>query len=250
MPDGGVFAISIPRAPYRCPPGPYERACQVAWYFQRAKPRSKVLILDGNEDVQSKKALFVKAWNEEFRDIVEYRPDHVLTDVDAATLTARFETADEVKADVLNVIPPHGAGAIARSAGVITVNDQWCEVDFLTFESMKVPGIHVLGDAIQVAPLMPKSGHMANQHGKVAAAAVLAALAGKPVNPAPVVNNTCYSYINDREAVHIASVHQYDAKQKTFVAVPGAGGLSAAKSELEGNYGFAWARSIWSDMLS
>ena len=250
MRDGGVFAISIPRAPYRCPPGPYERACQVAWYFQRAKPRCKVLILDGNEDVQSKKALFTQAWSDDYKGIVEYRPDCVLTDVDVRTQTARFETADDVKADVLNVIPPHGAGRVARTAGVITVNDQWCEVDFLTFESMKVPGIHVLGDAIQVAPLMPKSGHMANQHGKVAAAAVLAALAGKPVNPAPVVNNTCYSYINDREAVHIASVHQYDAKQKTFVAVPGAGGLSAAKSELEGNYGFAWARSIWSDMLS
>jgi NADPH-dependent 2,4-dienoyl-CoA reductase/sulfur reductase-like enzyme len=249
MPDGGVFAISIPRAPYRCPPGPYERACQVAWYFRRAKPRSKVLVLDGNEDVQSKKALFTRAWNDEYRGIVEYRPDHVLTDVDVRTHVARFETADDVKADVLNVIPPHGAGRIARAAGVITANDQWCEVDFLTFESQKIPRIHVLGDAIQVAPLMPKSGHMANQHGKVAAAAVLAALAGEPVNPAPVVNNTCYSYLDDREAVHVASVHRYDAAQKTFLTVPGSGGLSAAKSELEGEYGFAWARAIWSDML-
>ncbi len=111
MRDGGVFAISIPRAPYRCPPGPYERACQVAWYFQRAKPRSKVLVLDGNEDVQSKKALFTKAWSEDYKGIVEYRPDYVLTDVDVSTRTARFETADDVKADVLNVIPPHGAGA-------------------------------------------------------------------------------------------------------------------------------------------
>ena len=242
MRDGGVFAISIPRAPYRCPPGPYERACQVAWYLQRTKPRSKVLILDGNEDVQSKKALFARAWSEDYKGVIEYRPDCVLTDVDPATRTARFETAEDVKADVLNVIPPHGAGQIARSAGVITVNDQWCEVDFVTFESQKVSGIHVLGDAIQVAPLMPKSGHMANQHGKVAAAAVLAALAQQPVNPAPVVNNACYSYINDREAVHIASVHRYDARQKTFLAVPGAGGLSAAKSEIEGNYGVAWAR--------
>jgi sulfide dehydrogenase [flavocytochrome c] flavoprotein chain len=249
MRDGGVFAISIPRAPYRCPPGPYERACQVAWYFQRAKPRSKVLVLDGNEDVQSKKALFTKAWSEDYKGIVEYRPDYVLTDVDASTRTARFETADDVTADVLNVIPSHGAGRIARSANVITVNNQWCEVDFLTFESRSVPGIHVLGDAIQVAPLMPKSGHMANQHGKIAAAAVLAALAEQPVNATPVVNNTCYSYINDREAVHITSVHQYDAKQKTFLTVPGSGGLSTEKSAVEGNYGFAWARSIWADML-
>jgi NADPH-dependent 2,4-dienoyl-CoA reductase/sulfur reductase-like enzyme len=249
MRDGGVFAISIPRAPYRCPPGPYERACQVAWYFRRAKPRSKVLILDGNEDVQSKKALFTQAWNEDYRGIVEYRPDHVLTDVDVRTRVARFETADDVTADVLNVIPPHGAGRIAHAAGVVTANGQWCEVDFLTFESINVPGVHVIGDAIQVAPLMPKSGHMANQQGKVTAAAVLAALAGEPANPAPVLNNTCYSYLSDREAAHVASVHRYDAAQRTFVTVPGSGGLSPAKSALEGEYGFAWARAIWKDML-
>ncbi len=221
MPDGGVFAISIPRAPYRCPPGPYERACQVAWYFKRAKPRAKVLVLDGNEDVQSKKALFLRAWTDEYKGIVEYLPNCVLTDVDARTLTARFETADDVKADVLNVIPPQRAGNIAAQAGVITANDSWCEVDFLTFESIKVKDVHVLGDAIQVAPLMPKSGHMANQHGKVAAAAVLAALSGQPVNPAPVLINTCYSFITDRDAVHIASVHQYDREKKTLLPVPG-----------------------------
>jgi len=249
MRDGGVFAISIPRAPYRCPPAPYERACQVAWYLRRAKPKSKVLILDGNEDVQSKKALFTRAWNEDYRGLVEYLPDHVLTGVDPATGTARFETADDVTADVLNVIAPHGAGDIARSAGVITANDQWCEVDFATFESVQVPGVHVLGDAIQVAPLMPKSGHMANQHGKVAAAAVLAALDERPPNPSPVLNNACYSFINDREAVHIVSVHRYDATQKTFLSVPGATGLSTQKSALEGDYGFAWARAIWQDML-
>ena len=249
MRDGGVFAISIPRSPYRCPPGPYERACQVAAYFSRAKPRSKVLVLDGNEEVQSKKALFMRAWNDDYHGIVEYRPDCVLTDVDVATHTAHFETADDVRADVLNVIPPHGAANIAHRTGVVTANGQWCEIDFLTFESVRIPGIHVLGDAIQVAPLMPKSGHMANQHGKVAAAAVIAALAGAPVNPAPVLNNTCYSYVDPREAVHIASVHRYDAQQKTYLSVPGAEGLSERKSELEGAYGFAWARAIWHDML-
>jgi NADH dehydrogenase FAD-containing subunit len=112
-----------------------------------------------------------------------------------------------------------------------------------------VPGVHVLGDASQVAPLMPKSGHMANQHAKVAVASVLATLADQPVNPAPVVNNTCYSFINDREAVHVASVHRYDAAQKTFLTVPGSGGLSAAKSAREGDFGYAWAQSIWTDML-
>ncbi len=250
MQDGGVFAIVIPRAPYRCPPGPYERACQVAWYFKRAKPRAKVLILDGNEDVQSEKPLFLKAWNEMYKGIVEYRPDCVLVDVDVATLTAKFETADDAKADVLNVIPPHRAGNIAAQAGVITANDAWCEVDFLSFESIKAKGIHVLGDAIQGAPQMPKSGHMANQHGKLAAAAILASLAGQPVNPAPVLTSACYSFITDHDAVHIASVHQYDREQKTLTVVPGAGGTSPAMSVQEGDYGFAWARNIWSDMLT
>jgi NADPH-dependent 2,4-dienoyl-CoA reductase/sulfur reductase-like enzyme len=250
MPDGGVFAIVIPRSPYRCPPGPYERACQVAWYFKRAKPKSKVLILDGNEDVVSKKGLFMKAWNEEYKGIVEYRPNHVLAGVDVATMTAKFETADDVRATVLNVIPPHRAGNIAQQAGVITANNAWCEVDFLSFESIKVKGIHVLGDAIQVAPLMPKSGHMANQHGKVAAAAILASLAGQPVDSAPVLNNTCYSFITDKDVVHVASVHQYDRDKKTLTTVAGSGGLSPAMNPLEGEYAFSWAKNLWADMLT
>jgi NADPH-dependent 2,4-dienoyl-CoA reductase/sulfur reductase-like enzyme len=250
MRDGGVFAISIPRAPFRCPPGPYERACQVAWYLKRAKPRSKVLVLDGNEDVISKKALFMKAWNDDYKGLVEYRPNYVLTGVDAATMTMRFEIADDEKADVINVIPPQRAGAIAAQAGVITANNRWCEVDFLSFESIKVPRIHVLGDAIQIAPLMPKSGHMANQHAKVAAAAILEAFDGRAPNPAPVINNTCYSFITDKDAVHVASVHQYDAGKKTFETVPGSGGLSPGPSAVEGDYAFAWARNIWADMLT
>jgi NADPH-dependent 2,4-dienoyl-CoA reductase/sulfur reductase-like enzyme len=249
MRDGGVFAISIPTAPLRCPPAPYERACQVAWYVQRAKPRSKVLVLDGNEDVQAEKALFERAWAERYRGIVEYRPNCVLTGVDAATATARFEVADDVRADVLNVIPPHGAGAIARAAGVITANDRWCEVDFRTFESIKVAGIHVLGDAIQVAPAMPKSGQMANRHGKAAAAAVLAALREAPT-PAPAdLDAMCYSYITDREAVHLSSVHRYDEAQRTYLPMAGAGSVSSAMSAQDGERGFAWARSIWNDML-
>ncbi len=250
MRDGGVYAVSIPKAPYRCPPGPYERACQVAWYFKRAKPRSKVLILDGNEDVQSKKGLFMKAWNEDYKGIVEYRPNYVLTGVDVATLTAKFEVQESVKADVLNVIPPQRANDIAGQAGVITANNRWCEVDFLSFESVKVPKIHVLGDAIQIAPGMPKSGHMANQHAKVAAAAILNAFAGQAPNPTPAINNTCYSFITDKDVVHVASVHQYDKAKKTFTTVPGSGGVSPAPTALEGEYAFSWAKNIWGDMLT
>jgi len=250
MPDGGTFAIVIPVAPYRCPPGPYERVCQVAWYLKRSKPRSKILVCDGNPDVTSKAALFKKAWAEEYRGLIEYRPNNVLADVDLATRTAKFETADDVKADVLNVVPPQRAGAIARAADVITANNRWCEVDFRSFESVRGKGVHVLGDAIQIAQAMPKSGHMANNHGKIAAAAILRMLAGQEPNPSPVLTNTCYSYITDKDVVHVASVHQWDAEKKTVLPVPNSGGLSPAMNELEGTYANAWARNIWADMLA
>jgi len=248
MPDGGVYALCIPKSPYRCPPGPYERACQVAHYFKAHKPGSKVLILDANEDVQSKKGLFTKAWTERYTGIVEYRPNSVLMDVDVTTVTAKLEF-ENVKADVLNVVPPQRAGDIAHSTGLITANDRWCGVDFLTYESTAQKNIHVLGDAILAAPAMPKSGHIANQQAKVCAAAVVALLTDQPVNEQPMMNNTCYSFITDREAVHVASVHRYDSQKKTMLA-EGSVGLSAAPTELEGQYGWGWAQNIWADMLA
>ena len=250
MPDGGVFAMTIPLAPYRCPPGPYERACMVASYFSKAKPKSKVLILDANEDVTSKGPLFKKAWADRYKNIIEYQPRHTLTDVDVAGSTLKFEFNDDVKAAVLNVLPPMRAGEIAVKTGLATANKRWCEVDFLTFESKAAKNIHVLGDAIQVAPAMPKSAHMANQHGKTCAAAVVALLAGQPVNPLPIYNNTCYSFVSDEEVVHVASVHRYAAAQKTMLTVAGSGGVSSAASELEGHYAMGWARNIWADTLA
>ncbi|HRM49491.1 MAG TPA: NAD(P)/FAD-dependent oxidoreductase [Alicycliphilus sp.] len=250
MPDGGVYAISIPLAPYRCPPGPYERACQVAHYFSQAKPKSKVLILDGNDDVTSKGPLFKKAWADRYKGIIEYRPKHSTVDVDTATNTLKFDFNDDVKAQVLNVIPPQRAGDIAHNAGLTTANRRWCEVDWLTMESTAAKNIHILGDALQIAPQMPKSGHMANQHGKVAAAAIVALLSGRAPNALPIYNNTCYSFVSDTDVVHVASVHRYDAEKKTMLTVPGSGGVSAAASELEGRYGLAWARNIWADTLA
>ncbi len=249
MPDGGTYAISIPLAPYRCPPGPYERACQVAYYFRQHKPRSKVLILDANPDITSKAGLFRKVWASQYPGLVEYRPQFNAVDVDPATRTLKFDVQDDERVDVLNVLPPQRAGAIAVSAGLATANGKWCEVDFVTFESRAAANIHVIGDAIQIAPLMPKSGHMANQHGKVAAAAMVALLSDRAPDPQPLYNNTCYSFTSDREAVHVASVHRYDAAQKTMVTVPGSGGLSEAPNQLEGDYALAWAKGIWAEML-
>lgn len=250
MPDGGVFAMSIPLAPYRCPPGPYERACQVADYFSKAKPKSKVLILDANDDVTSKGPLFKKAWAERYKGIVEYRNKHNVTDVDVASNTLKFEFNDDLKASVLNVIPNMRAGDIAVKAGLATANKRWCDVDFLTFESRVAKNVHVLGDAIQIAPAMPKSGHMANQHGKTCAAAVVALLTGKEVNSMPIYNNTCYSFVSSEDVVHVSSVHAYDVDKKTMLVVPGSGGVSSAANELEGRYAMAWARNIWADTLA
>ena len=250
MPDGGVYALSIPLAPYRCPPGPYERACQVANYFSKAKPRSKVIIFDANDDVTSKGALFKKAWAERYKGILEYRPKHVTKDVVAASNTLKFDFNDDAKASVLNVIPPMRAGAIAVKTGLATANGRWCEVDFLTFESKAAKNIHILGDSIQIAPAMPKSGHMANQHGKTCAAAVVALLTDRSPNAMPIYNNVCYSFVSEQDVVHVASVHRYDADKKTMLPVPGSGGVSVAANELEGRIALAWARNIWADTLA
>ena len=249
MPDGGVFAITVPEAPYRCPPGPYERACQVASYFKASKPRAKVLILDANADVTSKGALFKKVWAEQYKGMVEFRPQHKAVAVDARTHTVKFEVQDDVKADVLNVLPPMRAGAIAVQTGLANSNARWCNVNFLNFESTAAKDIHVLGDSIQIAPAMPKSAHMANSHAKVAAAAIVAELAGWEINPAPMLTNTCYSFTDAKNVVHVASVHEYVAAEKTFKTVAGSGGLSSAPNELEGTYAWNWARTIWADSL-
>ncbi|MGB7988190.1 MAG: NAD(P)/FAD-dependent oxidoreductase [Candidatus Methylophosphatis roskildensis] len=248
MPDGGIYALCVPKAPYRCPPGPYERASLVAWYFKQNKPRSKVLILDANEDIVSKKGLFMKAWADAYAGIIEYRAQSELRDVDVANRTAILEF-DKVKADVLNVVPPQRAGSIALQAGLIDVNQRWCSVDWLSMESTAARGIHVLGDACFPAPAMPKSGHMANQHAKLAAAAILNLLSGQPPSDQPMVVNACYSFVDNRNAIHVASVHAYDAQARTLQPVKGAGGLSSAPNEMEGKFALAWARNIWADML-
>ena len=247
MPDGGVFAMHIPRAPYRCPPGPYERACVVAHYLRTTKPRSKLLVLDANEGIIAKKALFERAFAR-YGTMIEYRPNSTLLAVDAATREAEFEF-ERVRADVLNVIPPMRAGELATRSGLALVNGAWAEVDWLAFGARGMPGVHVIGDAVFPAPGMPKSGHMANQHAKVVAAAILNELAGLPPNPTPVVMNTCYSFVDDRSAMHVASVHQYDAAKAQLLPVPGAGGLSEEASVAEGRTALKWAHHIWADTL-
>ena len=249
MPDGGVFALSIPEAPFRCPPGPYERVCQVASYFKQHKPKSKVLVLDANEDVVSKSSLFKKAWADLYPGMIEYRSSHNLVRVEAATKTLRFDIQESVRADVLNVLPRMRAAELVVQTGLANSNKRWAQVNFLNFEATAAKDIHVLGDSIQHAAFMPKSGHMANQHAKVAAAAIVAELQGFALNPQPVLTNTCYSFVSPTTVVHVASVHQYSAPDKTYKTVAGSGGVSVAPSALEGVYAWGWARNIWADSL-
>jgi NADPH-dependent 2,4-dienoyl-CoA reductase/sulfur reductase-like enzyme len=238
MRDGGVYVLSIPMAPYRCPPGPYERASIVAAYFKQAKPRSKVLVLDANPDVTSKAGLFKRAWSDLYPGILEYRGN---------ARTVKLEL-DDVKGDVLNVVPPHRAADLALKAGLITTNNRWCDIDWRTMESKALNGVHVLGDATLSAPAMPKSASMANNHAKIAAAAIVELLHGR--NPEPVkIINTCYSFVSPKEAIRVSSVHEWEPNQGTLVAVKGSGGVSAARSEAEATYAWSWARTIWADSL-
>ena len=248
MRDGGVYVISVPMAPYRCPPGPYERASVVAAYFKQAKPRSKVLVLDANPDVTSKPGLFKTAWKDLYGGTLEYRGNSKAIGVDAKTMTVKLEVED-VKGDVLNVVPPHGAGNIARQAGLVAGNNRWCDIDWRTMESKTVKGVHVLGDATLAAGGMPKSGSMANNHAKIAAAAIVEILNGRAPQPVKILN-TCYSFVSQKEAIRVSSVHEWDATQGTLIPVKGSGGVSAARSEAEGAVAWSWAKTIWADSLA
>lgn len=247
MDDGGVCIIGVPGVPYRGLPGPYERACQVAQYFKREKPRSKVLVLDANPDVTAEAALFKRAWEELYPGMVEYRPSSKVLGVDAAAMTVRTG-AERIKGDVLNIIPPQRAADIAVRAGLVARNERWCDVDWRTMESKAVPGIHVLGDATLAVPGMAKSGQMANSQAKICAAAVLALLRDREPASTFTLVNAGYSFVSDEEAIHASSLYRYDTRRRTMV--PDGTVVSPARSELEAKNGWAWARNIWAEMFS
>lgn len=246
MPDGGVFVMNVPKAPYRCPPGPYERVCQVASYLKAHKPKSKIIVLDANAEIISKKGLFTKAWATLYPGIVDYRPDSAIISVDVASKTVTTDF-DKVSADVLNIIPPQRAGKIAQIANLTEKDYPWCEVDFLTYESKLVQNVHVLGDS--VAAGLPKSAHMATNQAKVCANAIVQLMAGLAPDPSPVFANTCYSFVTDKSAMHVANVYRYDEAKKIMISAEG-GGVSLAPSNKEGDYAASWAQNIWTDVLT
>ena len=251
MPDGGVCAIVAPPNPFRCPPGPYERAAQIALYFKHHKPKSKVMILDA-KDAFSKQGLFQAGWKQNYGDMIEWvsgAQGGIIESIDPKTRTL-VGTVEEFKADVVNLIPPQKAGALAQTAGLADASG-WCPVNQQTFESSLHPNIHVIGDSA-IAGAMPKSGYSANSQGKVCAAAVVAAVNGLPA-PEPSYVNTCYSIIAPDYGISVAGV--YELKDGKIVEVAGAGGLSPADADartraIEVQFALGWFRNITADMFT
>ena len=246
MPDGGVFVISSPARPQRCVSGPYERASLAAHYFKQKKPKSKIILLDADVDIISKGPMYRQAWKTMYPGMVDYRPNNRAVRVDTKTMTVITEFED-VKGDVLNIIPRGRAGDICAMAGVR--NDTagiWCPVNGMTYESPKVPFVHILGDS--VATNMPKSAHVANNQGKICAAALVEILNGRGPDPYPVIGSTSYSATSDHTSGPIAVVMRYDPDKGAYIRQPG-GGASEVGDELNFEYMKSWAENIWADTL-
>jgi NADPH-dependent 2,4-dienoyl-CoA reductase/sulfur reductase-like enzyme len=242
MADGGVFVLTIPPAAYRCPPGPYERICQVAWYLKNRKPKSKVIVLDANPNIVSKTGLFRAAW--QAYPNIDYRASSKVTKVDVSARTVTTELGDTVKYDVLNLIPPQRAASIAVQADLVGADKRWCEVDHVTYESVKARYVHVIGDSTIGIPV-PKSGTVANAMGKIAANAVVSLINGRPVIPMPPIN-TCYSWVNDREAMAVINSYRIDGNKVVQIEQK----LTPGQSVAFGENALSWAKSIWADVLA
>jgi sulfide dehydrogenase [flavocytochrome c] flavoprotein chain len=249
MKNGGTFVLVAPPNPFRCPPGPYERASVIAHYFKQAKPKSKILILDA-KDAFSKQGLFTDGWKKLYGDMIEWVPGSkggMVTAVNTRKMAVETEIGAAHKGDVINVISPQTAGRIAVASG-LTDDKGWCPVNPLSFESTKHKGIYVIGDAA-IAGTMPKSGFAANSQGKTAAAAIIADLSGRP--PAePTYVNTCYSLLAPDYGISVAGV--YRAGADGIKDVPG-GGVSPRDADAafradEAKYAFGWYNSITADV--
>ncbi len=251
MRDGGTVIVSAPGGAFRCPPGPYERVSLIAHYLKEHKPKSKILVLDAKENF-SKQGLFTAGWERRYAGMIEWVPGSKggrVERVDVNKMAVYTEAGfTEHKGDVINIIPPQSASNLAIAAGL--ANDEgWCPVNQATFESTVHPNVYVIGDAA-IAGAMPKSGHAANNQGKMAAVAVVSAIRGWPV-PEPSAVNTCYSLIAPDYGVSIAAV--YRLKEGALAGVQGAGGLtpadaSAADLRREANYASGWYVGITEDI--
>ncbi len=253
MKDGGTVVIAAPPNPFKCPPGPYERASQIAMYCKHHKPKSKIVIVDPKSKF-SKQGLFEQGWEKLYgygtpNSMIEWLPDAKIEALDAKSRILKF-SGKSLQADVINIIPPQKAGKIAFSADL--VEGDWCPVDKRTFESKRHPGVYVLGDASD-ASKMPKSAYAANSQAKVAAAAIAARLNGKEPGEGTYVN-TCYSIVGEDFGISVAAVYQYDAADDVIASIKDSGGVSPidASDEIrkrEVAYAHSWFDNVIDDMM-
>ncbi len=248
MPAGGTFVMSIPAAPYRCPPGPYERACVIADYLKSNKPGSKVIVLDANADILVEKEIFGHAFDTTYAGIVEYHTEVVITGVDSDEMIVSTESMADIKADVLNIIPEQSAGEIIKSAGLINVADRWAGVNPLSYESTAVNNIHVIGDSQGTG--QPKAGHIANAEAKVCADAVIRLLNGGLPYAAPMTNSACYSPVSADTATWLTAVYGYDTATDSMQKVAGSGGSAAKASNSNYQEMFVWSNSLFGDTFA
>jgi sulfide dehydrogenase [flavocytochrome c] flavoprotein subunit len=247
MKDGGTVVLAVPLSPFRCPPGPYERTSMIAHYLKQHKPKSKIIVVDANPDIASKGPLFRKGWDMHYKSIIDYRKASKVTAINAGNKSVLIEGLDEVKGDVVNLIPPQRAAKIAQKAGLVGEDKKWCPVNMATFESTLQKDIHVIGDS-SIAGAMPKSGYSANSEAKICAANVVALMNGREIVPLSGIN-TCYSYLSPDEAISVAAV--YALKDGKIVGVPNSGGVSPADwsmAKTEAIYAKSWLNNILTEM--
>ncbi len=248
MPAGGSFVMSIPKAPYRCPPGPYERACVVADYLKRNKPGSKVIVLDSNPDITVERDTFNHAFTQTYAGIVQYVPNTLLQAVDSIKKVAITSFGD-YRADVLNVIPPHQAGSIVKNHGLANSSSgDWANVNPLSYESTAVQGIHIIGDSQGTG--QPKAGHIANAEAKICADAVLRLLSGAQPFQAPITNSACYSPISANTASWLTAAFAYDPASQSMQLIPASFGASSGASTSNYRKMFDWANSLFADTFA
>lgn len=244
MPAGGRFVMTIPAAPYRCPPGPYERACVVADWLQRNKPGATVTVLDANPGILVEPEIINHAFTSSYAGVVEYLPNATLTAVDSAGKVAVTALGD-YPADVLNVIPPQEGGALIHEAGVANVGGRWAGVDPLSYESTAVANLHVIGDAQGTG--QPKAGHIGNAEAKVCADAILRLLAGGTPYAEPMTNSACYTPISATTASWLTAVYAYNPTSRQMEVVPASAGAATAATSRNYSAMFHWANNLFAD---
>ena len=249
MPDDGLAVLTIPKTPYRCPPGPYERACLLADWLQHHKPKARLLVLDANPDFVTEKDNFSRAFRDLYGSVIEYHTDAEVLEVDQAGMGLVTTIGNVTNANVINLIPRQRAGSLVSAAGLANATEgRFAAVHPLTYASTLAPRVHIIGDASDTT--QPKAGHIANQEAKVCADAIVRALAGLAPDPAPVTNSACYSTITMSQASWLTAVFQYDTANGRMKGVAAGSAASIGWSKDHFDEMNTWFKALMADSFS